>query len=57
MSPAFLARADFSQMFERVNAGIVAVAPVDLDGIVPYLFDVQHLECGREHLEGRGLGR
>jgi hypothetical protein len=57
MSPAFLARADFTQMLERVNAGIVAIAPIDLDGIVPYLFDVQHLECGCEHLEGRGLRR
>jgi len=56
MSLAFLAGADPAQMLERINAGIVAVAPIDLDGIVADLFDVQHLERGCEHLEGPGLG-
>jgi len=43
-------------MLEGVNAGVVTVAPIDLDGIVPHLLDVQHLERGREHLERVGLG-
>src|SRR5712692_7821885 len=42
-------------MLEGVDAGIVTVAPIDLDSIVPHLFDVQHLERGREHLERSAL--
>ena len=44
-------------MLEGVNTGIVTVAPIDLNSVVPDLFDVQHLERGLEQLERVGLGR
>ena len=44
-------------MLVGINTGIVSVAPIDLDRIVANLFDIQHLQRGREHLEGSSLGR
>ena len=55
--PALRARADIAQVLPRVNAGRVAVAPVDADGVVAHRLDAQHLQRGLVHLERRSRAR
>src|SRR5450432_2911659 len=38
-------------MVVGINAGIVAVAPIDADGVVAHRFHTQHLQRGLEHLK------
>ena len=56
MSLAFLARANLAEMIVGINAGVVSIAPVDLDRVMSHLFDVQHLERRLEHLKWIRLG-
>src|ERR1019366_2759639 len=48
---AFLALADPAEVLVGVDAGIVAVAPVDPDGVVAHRFHGEHLERRLEHRE------
>jgi len=47
-------RADAAEVIPGVNAGFVAVAPTDADGVVAHLFGAQHLQYRFEHLQGIG---
>src|SRR5712691_8405133 len=38
-------------MVERVDAGTVPVAPIDVDRVAPDRIDLQHLQRGLVHLE------
>ena len=54
---ALRARADPPEVVVRVDAGVVAVAPVDADGVVAHRLHVQHLQRRLVHLERVRLGR
>lgn len=50
------ARADGAEMVERVDAGVVAVAPADAQGVASDLFNGVHAQLRREHLKRAGGG-
>src|SRR5215467_3473549 len=56
--PAFLALADAAQVFPRIDARVVAIAPIDADRVVPDGLYAEHLERRLVHLKriGRLLG-
>src|ERR1017187_9960532 len=51
---ALFARADAAKMLVRINPRVVAVAPIDTDGVVTDRFHRQHFERRLEHRKGRG---
>src|ERR1035438_1218746 len=46
-----LALADAAKVFPGVDAGIVAVAPVDPDGVIAHWLHAEHLQRRLEHLK------
>src|ERR1035437_6604911 len=54
---AFLAGTDAAEMFVGIDAGLVAVAPVDPDGVAPDGLHCEHLERGLEHRKRSVPGR
>src|ERR1039458_2056104 len=45
---------NFAKMLVGVNAGAMAVAPVDADGVIADRFHGQHFQRGLEHLKRAG---
>ena len=53
---ALVARADFAEVVERINAGVVPVRPVNADRVATHRFHFIHAQLGLVHRK-RVIGR